>query len=73
MKNDSEGIPVGVVGSVDLLQNVSISTQPISGFDWNADKVADTFCCRLLLLLSDVVSVRRDCVSAQHSINVSEL
>ena len=29
----------GVMGTVSLVQNVTLSTQPICSFDWNADKV----------------------------------
>ncbi|XP_017377598.1 WD repeat-containing protein 92 isoform X2 [Cebus imitator] len=37
-KKDSEGIEMGVAGSVSLLQNVTLSTQPISSLDWSPDK-----------------------------------
>ena len=50
MKTDSEGVSVGVTGSVDMLQNAVVSSQPVSGFDWNADKVSDGLsvcCCRV--------------------------
>lgn len=36
-KQEGDGV-VGVPGTVDLLQNAGISTQPISGFDWSRDK-----------------------------------
>ena len=36
---DSEGQDMGAVGSVDLLQNVNLSTQPVSSLDWSPDKV----------------------------------
>jgi hypothetical protein len=29
---------MGVAGTVNLLQNVTMSTQPISSFDWSPDK-----------------------------------
>jgi len=29
---------MGVAGSVSLLQNVTLSTQPISSLDWSPDK-----------------------------------
>lgn len=29
---------VGVAGSVNLLQNVTLSTQPIASLDWSPDK-----------------------------------
>ena len=37
-EKDSNGIEYGVAGSVNLLHNVTLSTQPISTFDWCADK-----------------------------------
>lgn len=37
-KKDSEGMEMGVAGSVSLLQNVTLSTQPISSLDWSPDK-----------------------------------
>lgn len=39
MKKDSEGRDEGVAGSVSLLQNVTLASQPVSSMDWNADKV----------------------------------
>uniref|UniRef100_A0A3P8RCX9 Dynein axonemal assembly factor 10 n=1 Tax=Astatotilapia calliptera TaxID=8154 RepID=A0A3P8RCX9_ASTCA len=37
-KKDSDGVDVGVAGSVNLLQNVTLSTQPIASLDWSPDK-----------------------------------
>lgn len=37
-KKDSEGLEMGVAGSISLLQNVTVSTQPISSLDWSPDK-----------------------------------
>ncbi|NXF19360.1 WDR92 protein, partial [Rhodinocichla rosea] len=37
-KKDSEGSEMGVAGSLSLLQNVTLSTQPISSLDWSPDK-----------------------------------
>ncbi|NXN12242.1 WDR92 protein, partial [Indicator maculatus] len=37
-RKDSEGAEMGVAGSVSLLQNVTLSTQPISSLDWSPDK-----------------------------------
>ncbi|PKU31478.1 wd repeat-containing protein hypothetical protein [Limosa lapponica baueri] len=37
-KKDSEGAEMGVAGSLSLLQNVTLSTQPISSLDWSPDK-----------------------------------
>ncbi len=39
VKKDENGKEMGVIGSVSLLQNVTLATQPISNIDWNADKV----------------------------------
>ncbi len=35
---DGDGLSMGVAGTVSLLQDVTFSTQPIAGFDWNQDK-----------------------------------
>lgn len=32
------------MGSVSLLQNVTLSTQPICGFDWSPDKMGLAVC-----------------------------
>ena len=39
MTEDSDGIEMGVMGTVDLLQNVTLSSQPISSMDWSPDKM----------------------------------
>ncbi len=44
VKKDSEELDEGVVGAVNLLQNVTLSTQPISSFDWSADKLGLCVC-----------------------------
>ena len=44
VKKDSEGREEGVAGSVSLLQNVTLSTQPITGFDWSPDKLGLAVC-----------------------------
>ncbi|RNA40957.1 WD repeat-containing 92 [Brachionus plicatilis] len=36
---DSNGDEMGVPGTLSLLQNVGLSSQPISGFDWSPDKL----------------------------------
>ena len=38
VKEDENGTEMGVAGTVNLLQNVTMSTQPISSFDWSPDK-----------------------------------
>ncbi|XP_078412619.1 dynein axonemal assembly factor 10 isoform X2 [Cetorhinus maximus] len=37
-KKDSENTDMGVAGAVTLLQNVTVSTQPIGSLDWSPDK-----------------------------------
>ena len=37
--DDEDKKDVGVMGTVSLIQNVTLSTQPICSFDWNSDKV----------------------------------
>ncbi|TWW78388.1 dynein axonemal assembly factor 10 [Takifugu flavidus] len=37
-KKDSDGVDVGVAGSLNLLQNVTLSTQPLNSLDWSPDK-----------------------------------
>ncbi|CAM4725011.1 unnamed protein product [Leuciscus chuanchicus] len=37
-KKGSDDVDEGVAGSVNLLQNVTLSTQPISSLDWSPDK-----------------------------------
>ena len=39
VKEESDGLEMGVIGTANKLQNVSISTQPIASFDWSPDKV----------------------------------
>lgn len=34
----------GVVGTLELLQNITLSTQPISSFDWSTDKPGLAVC-----------------------------
>lgn len=37
-RTDSDQTEVGVAGSVNLLQNATMSTQPIASLDWSPDK-----------------------------------
>ncbi|XP_034250555.1 WD repeat-containing protein 92 isoform X1 [Thrips palmi] len=39
-----DGEEVGVIGNLSLLQNSTLSTQPISGFDWSPDKQGLAVC-----------------------------
>ena len=40
VKKDPDDLEMGVIGSVSLLQNATLSTQPITSFDWSPDKVS---------------------------------
>ena len=50
VKKDDNGREEGVIGSVSLLQNVTLATQPICSMDWNSDKV----CCPHTIPISSV-------------------
>lgn len=39
VKKDDNGKEMGVMGTVSLLQNVTLASQPISSIDWSPDKV----------------------------------
>lgn len=39
MAKDNEGKEKGVPGTLQLLQNVGLSTQPLSSLDWSPDKI----------------------------------
>jgi hypothetical protein len=39
VSKDTNGKEIGVPGSLSLLQNVGLSTQPISSFSWSTDKL----------------------------------
>ena len=41
---DKDGVEMGVPGTVSLLQNVTLSTQPIASFDWSPDKEGLAVC-----------------------------
>ena len=44
VNKDSEGQETGVAGSLNLQQNATLSTQPISSFDWSPDKEGLAVC-----------------------------
>lgn len=44
VKECSDGTKMGVVGTVQSIQNVIMSTQPISSFDWSSDKAGLAVC-----------------------------
>ncbi|KAJ8962605.1 hypothetical protein NQ318_000998 [Aromia moschata] len=43
-ETDADGIPYGVAGELTLLQNSTLSDQPITSFDWCADKLGLSVC-----------------------------
>ncbi|KAF5305733.1 hypothetical protein FQR65_LT07629 [Abscondita terminalis] len=43
-ENDADGIQMGVAGELSLLQNSTLSTQPITSFDWCSDKIGLAVC-----------------------------
>ena len=42
-KHTQDGAPIGIAGSVELLNSRVISTQPITSFDWSPDR--EGLCC----------------------------
>ena len=40
---------MGVIGSVSLVQNAVLSSQPVSSFDWHPDKVSMQCVCVCVL------------------------
>ena len=43
-KEDKDGVDEGVIGNISLMQNVTLSSQPIAGFDWSPDKTGLAVC-----------------------------
>ncbi|CAH0383633.1 unnamed protein product [Bemisia tabaci] len=43
-KEDSDGLKEGVMGTINLLRNVELSSQPISSFNWSPDKSGLAIC-----------------------------
>uniref|UniRef100_A0A8C9RKN9 Dynein axonemal assembly factor 10 n=1 Tax=Scleropages formosus TaxID=113540 RepID=A0A8C9RKN9_SCLFO len=43
-KKDADDVDMGVAGTVTLLQNVTLSTQPIASLDWSPDKQGLCLC-----------------------------
>lgn len=43
-QKDGEGVETGVAGTINLQQNVTLSTQPISSYDWSPDKEGLAVC-----------------------------
>ncbi|CAH1791975.1 unnamed protein product [Owenia fusiformis] len=44
VEKDNDGKEYGIAGTVSMLQNITMSTQPICGFDWNVDKMGLCVC-----------------------------
>jgi len=44
VQEDADGVNEGVMGTLHLLQNVTLSTQPISSLDWSPDKTGLAAC-----------------------------
>lgn len=42
--SDTDGNDMGVMGTTSLLQNATLSTQPISSLDWSPDKQGMAVC-----------------------------
>ncbi|XP_071453648.1 dynein axonemal assembly factor 10 [Hetaerina americana] len=47
IETDGDGLKKGVIGTAELLQNVTLSTQPIASFDWSPDKLGLAVCTGL--------------------------
>lgn len=41
---NTDGIDQGVVGNLTLLQNITVSSQPVSSLDWSPDKQGLAVC-----------------------------
>ncbi|KAH1007847.1 hypothetical protein HUJ04_005031 [Dendroctonus ponderosae] len=44
VEKDSEGIPYGIIGELQQLQNSNLSDQPITAYDWCVDKLGLAVC-----------------------------
>ncbi|XP_067939400.1 dynein axonemal assembly factor 10-like isoform X1 [Watersipora subatra] len=53
-----EGQEMGVIGSLELIQNTALSTQPISSFDWSPDKQGLCVCTAFDQTLRVLVTTR---------------
>lgn len=43
-KDADSGLDMGVAGNVELLQNMTLATQPLSSIDWCPDKMGLAIC-----------------------------
>jgi len=55
---DEKGRPVGVPGTVELLNSKKLADQPIVGFDWNQDKMGLACMCALDQTVKVVIVTR---------------
>jgi hypothetical protein len=55
---DEDGKVKGVAGTVSLVQNTNLSTQPICAFDWNTDKLGLGVCAAFDQTVSVVITTR---------------
>jgi len=55
---DLDGIPQGVVGKVELLNEKKIAEQPIVSLDWNPDKLGLAVTCSLDQKVSVVIATK---------------
>ncbi|XP_063222208.1 dynein axonemal assembly factor 10 [Bacillus rossius redtenbacheri] len=46
-REEADGTEAGVAGSLEMLQNMSLTSQPVCGFDWSPDKLGLAVCCSL--------------------------
>ena len=44
VENDGDGIPLGVRGELQLIQNSTLSSQPVTALDWCRDKLGLAVC-----------------------------
>lgn len=42
---DGDGVPIGVIGELQMIQNSTVSGQPLCSFDWCKDKIGLAVCC----------------------------
>jgi len=55
---DLDGIPQGVVGKVELLNEKKTAEQPIVGLDWNPDKLGLACTCSLDQKCSVIIATK---------------
>jgi len=55
---DNDKVPMGVAGTLQLVQNTVLSTQPISSFDWSPDKEGLCVCSSFDQMLRVLIVTR---------------